>query len=159
MRSGFCVAFCHAVTQGQQGWPSYGSRTTHIRVGKKTQILHEFACTPSSTQDLVWLQERRCVSAWVDALLVPTNMRAFRVGLLGGMSVLRDARCGRSWCVRARLFLPGPLRSTAYVCESPRVRIHISSQDRRVYAAVAPSQWMARVLLAVRTSSRMQEIK
>jgi hypothetical protein len=85
------VAFCHAVTQGQQGWPSYGSRTTHIRVGKKTQILHEFACTPSSTQDLVWLQERRCVSAWVDALLVPTNMRAFRVGL-GGIRLCSDAR-------------------------------------------------------------------
>ena len=33
------------------------------------------------------------------------------------------------------------------------------SQDRRAYAASAPSHWMARVLLAVRTLSRMQEIK
>jgi hypothetical protein len=59
-------------------------------------LLHELARTRVSTQELVWLQERRCISAWVDALLVPTNMRAFRVGL-GGIRLCSDAR----WVVEA----------------------------------------------------------
>jgi len=55
-----------------------------------SEIVHRMICKHScSTHDLVWLQERSY------AVLVPTNMRAFRVGL-GGMSVLsmQDGRSG-----------------------------------------------------------------
>ena len=97
-------------------------------------------------------------------------MRAFRVGL-GGIRLCSDARWDMGACVRFfELFLPrrGPcldestVFSLAAHASRPRVRTeHVPAKigEFMRYAASAPSHWMARVLLAVRTSSRMREIK
>ena len=142
------------------------TRTTHIR-SEKTQILHEVACTPAPPKTSFGCRKGGCVSAWVDALLVPTNMRAFRVGL-GGIRLCSDARCWSKSVVRAPFRTVSPetralSRESTVVLSAHASRLayvqSMSSQDRRVYAASGPSHWTARVLLAVRTSSRMQEIK
>ena len=76
-----------------------------------------------------------------------------------------------AWSLRLfELFLPrrGPcldestVFSLAAHASRPRVRTeHVPAKigEFMRYAASAPSHWMARVLLAVRTSSRMREIK
>ena len=171
VRSGFRWRFCHAVTQGQQGWSSYGPsyrphqwkrrycmNCTHSRLhprprlaaGKEAAILHgstpcwcRQTCEPSE-----WVSEEYVCApmqdgTWVRACVFSNCFsRDAGLVLVSSRSTVFSFACTHA----SRLRL-------AYVQRA------CPSQDRRVYAAVAPSQWMARVLLAVRTSSRMQEIK
>lgn len=82
---------------------------------------------------------------------------------------MHDGGRRAQWCVRTFRTVSPETRASLSRREHGRffLRMRVASptyracpsQDRRVYAASAPSHCMARVLLAVRTSSRMQEIK
>lgn len=156
------MAFCHAVAQGQQGWSSCGL-VQPTSEWKETQILHEFACAPAPPKTSFgcrkggaflhgstpcWCRQTCEPSEWVTEEYVCASMHdvwvraPFRTVSPETRALSREEH-GRFSAHASRL---------AYVQS-------MSSQDRRVYAASAPSHWMARVLLAVRTSSRMQEIK
>lgn len=109
------------------------TRTTHFR-SEKTQILHEVACTPAPPKTSFGCRKGGCVSAWVDALLVPTNMRAFRVGLGGIRAPMHDVG-RRAWCVRPfELFLPrrGPCLERA---RSFFLRMRVASPTYRACPA------------------------
>lgn len=143
MRSGFRWRFCHAVTQGQQGWSSYGPsyrphqwkrrycmNCTHSRLhprprlaaGKEAAILH--GSTPC------WCRQTCEPSEWVSEEYVCAPM-------------LDDGRRGSLVLAPFRTVSPETRALSrrehglffGSACESPsRTYRACPSQDRRVYA-------------------------
>ena len=139
------MAFCHAVTQGQQGWSSYGSRTTHIRVGKKRRYCMNspalqappktsFGCRKGGAflhgSTPCWCRQTCEPSEWVSEEYVCAPM-------------LDDGRRGSLVLAPFRTVSPETRALSrrehglffGSACESPsRTYRACPSQDRRVYA-------------------------